>query len=537
MDKFGDTAKSIAKSVVPEKVLHPLRERLSSKASTDGHATTVEAVRHDPSPRVAEPDFLTIDWLRAEIAAIEPALGSYFLVTADGAKPSLCAPTGSYTSLIGAVIAVGAQSQLDIGYMLNRKRRLVSDHEQLAQELSKMPFAQMRFISGGREFAFFVEEWGTEGSSLVAPRPNPVTKKVELNGMAADNFFASPGKSLDELFRSPMMEHCGFDVDVVYTWVNAQDPDWQQQFREHAHPTAMPSIDSPGDGGGGDGDDPTSDRFLSRDELRYSLRSLLHFAPWVGHVYIVSNCKPPEWFDEHNQRVRWIYHEEILDPAFLPTFNSHAIETAIHRVPNLSEHFLYFNDDIFVMRPVTKSDFFVANGIAKIRPEPYGIVQGSLDPNDPDYINAARNGQALLQAEFSKTATRPHTHSPQSMKRSVAQASEELFAEAFDVTRRNRFRSISDISPTSFLYPNFAYLAGKAVMDSPKTALLNANHPYRDRFQSYLDMLRTGRFAELPLTLCINDGGGSAGNDDWGQAIIDFMHAAFKGACEAEKSS
>lgn len=463
-------------------------------------------------------DFLTFEWLGRRIAQ-DSAPKSYFVITSDSAKPSLCAPTDSYQALIDSVIAAADQPNVEIGYMSKGQRVVTPDGAQLAQELASKPFVQVRLVSHEKELAFFVEEWTVDGSTLVAPRPNPVTKNIQLGSSSADTFFETPGKNLEELYPTPLMDDFDFEVDVVYTWVNSEDPDWQKLLADYS-----------------EGDEIEPDRFSNRDELRYSLRSLLRFAPWVHRVYIVSNCKPPEWFDESNQQVVWVYHDEIIDSALLPTFNSHAIEASIHRIPNLSEHFLYFNDDIFVMKPVRKSHFFYTNGIAKIRPEKYGIVHGDVDPSDPDYINAARNAQALLQSKFGRTATRPHTHSPQSMKRSVAQASEATFAEAFEQTRRNRFRSTTDISATSFLYPNFAYLTGEAVTDFPKTALMNVNHPFREKLESYSMMVNSENFADLPLTLCINDGGGSAQNQDWGKAIVEFMHSAFDQSSVAEKS-
>ena len=372
-------------------------------------------------------------------------------------------------------------------------------------------------ISGQKRLAFFLEQWTTDGATLIAPRPNLVTKQIRLGSPSVEAFFDAPGKNLAELYSTPLMEECEFDVDAVYTWVNSADPDWQKLFAEH----------------GGDLD---YDRFGSRDELRYSLRSLLRFAPWIRRVFVVSNCKPPDWFDESNHRVVWVPHEEIIDAELLPTFNSHAIEASIHRIPDLSEHFLYFNDDFFLMRPAHKTDFFVSNGIAKIFPEPYGAVHGDVDPSDPNYINAARNGQALLQSTFGKTPTRPYKHSPHSMRRSVAMASEDAFGEAFHATRRSRFRSITDISPTSFFHPSFAFLTGTAVMDYPKTALLNENHPFQETLKSYSETLNATKFAELPLSLCVNDGGGSTANEEWGRAIVEFMESTFHVASEAEKS-
>jgi len=94
------------------------------------------------------------------------------------------------------------------------------------------------------------------------------------------------------------------------------------------------------------------------DELRYSLRSLEAFAPWVGNIYIVTNGDTPYWLDTSHSRILIITHDEIfLDRSYLPTFNSNAIELQLHRIPNLSRRFLYFNDDVFLGRAVSRGDF------------------------------------------------------------------------------------------------------------------------------------------------------------------------------------
>lgn len=530
MDKFVDAAKTTAKSYVPDKLVRSLRARFRRQPVEEPTSTAIPAQK---SRQNIEPLGVNIDWLMNRVEEIrDPALRSYFWILPETGRPSLCAPADSYPALIDAVISIGSRSSLETVYMADRQRVTAPDDKQLSKDLASKPVAQVRLIASDGEFAFFVERWRTDERALIAPKPNGITKSIQLESPSAEAFLETPGKRLEQLYPTPLIEDCDFDVDAVYTWVDSQDPDWQDLFAKFSDDR------SPRDAKDDlEARDRLADRFLSRDELRYSLRSLLQFAPWIRQVHIVSNCKPPEWFDESNQRVRWIRHEEILDSAVLPTFNSHAIETAIHRIPGLSEHFLYFNDDLFVMRPVKKSDFFVPNGLAKIRPERYGVIHGEVDSRDPDYINAARNGQALLQSAFGKTATKPHTHSPQSMRQSVAKASEERFAAAFEITRRSRFRSTTDIAPVSFLYPNFAFLTGHAVMDFPKTALMNSNHPYRASLGSYSTMLASRDFSGLPLTLCINDGGGSTQNLDWGAAIVDFMRSGFPLASEAEKKS
>lgn len=93
-------------------------------------------------------------------------------------------------------------------------------------------------------------------------------------------------------------------------------------------------------------------------DSRYSLRSLEVNAPWIRNIYIVTNGQVPSWLDTTNPRVHIITHAMIFPNAsFLPTFSSPAIEMNLHRIPGLSDYFIYFNDDVFLGRPVFPYDF------------------------------------------------------------------------------------------------------------------------------------------------------------------------------------
>ena len=82
------------------------------------------------------------------------------------------------------------------------------------------------------------------------------------------------------------------------------------------------------------------------EELRYSLRSLWQFAPWIRRVFIVTNGQVPYWLNVEHPRIDIITQKEIFrNASHLPVFSSPAIESQIHRIPGLSNMFLYFNDD------------------------------------------------------------------------------------------------------------------------------------------------------------------------------------------------
>jgi hypothetical protein len=98
--------------------------------------------------------------------------------------------------------------------------------------------------------------------------------------------------------------------------------------------------------------------------LRYSLRSLEAHAPWIRNVYLVTNGHLPGWLDTAHPRLRLERHDQLFErPDQLPTFNSMAIESTLHRLPDVSRRFLFFNDDIFLGRPLNLAGLVASDGL------------------------------------------------------------------------------------------------------------------------------------------------------------------------------
>lgn len=108
----------------------------------------------------------------------------------------------------------------------------------------------------------------------------------------------------------------------------------------------------------------TKGRFSSsRDELRYSLRSVMDNMPWFRHLFLVTSGQVPPWLDLTHPRVTLVPHSSIFpDPRHLPTFNSAAIETHLHRIPGLSPTYLVINDDLLLTQPVNLDRFVTPEG-------------------------------------------------------------------------------------------------------------------------------------------------------------------------------
>lgn len=131
-------------------------------------------------------------------------------------------------------------------------------------------------------------------------------------------------------------------IDIVYTWVY-EDENLRMDIQKY-NPSAL-----------------FKGSFKDNDELKFSLRSLEKYAPWYNKIYIVvRDGQKPTWLRE-NGRLQFIEHSTIIPSQYLPTFNSLVIESFLHKIPNLSEKYIYFNDDLFLWNKVTPSMFFTAD--------------------------------------------------------------------------------------------------------------------------------------------------------------------------------
>ena len=140
-------------------------------------------------------------------------------------------------------------------------------------------------------------------------------------------------------------------IDLVYLWVDGNDAALQKK-RDAALCRLGQCVPA---------HSKAAARFQDNDELRYSLRSVEKFAPWINHIYIVTDNQRPAWLAD-NKRVTIVDHRDFIPRELLPTFSSNMIELLIYRIPKLSEHFLLANDDFFFGRDVTPDFFFDKNG-------------------------------------------------------------------------------------------------------------------------------------------------------------------------------
>lgn len=143
-------------------------------------------------------------------------------------------------------------------------------------------------------------------------------------------------------------------IDLVYLWVNGNDLKWIAKRNA--------CIGEPSKA-----EENCKERYVDNDELKFSLRSVEKYAPWIRKIFIVTDSQTPEWLETSHPKIQIVDHTEILPTECLPCFNSVVIEHHLHRIPGLSEHFLYANDDMYINKPVTPETFFAKDLLPKIR--------------------------------------------------------------------------------------------------------------------------------------------------------------------------
>lgn len=138
-----------------------------------------------------------------------------------------------------------------------------------------------------------------------------------------------------------------YPIDIVVPWVDGSDPEWRAERAQYR----------PGSSG-----DSNEARYREWGLFQYWFRSIEKYAPWVRTVHLITWGHLPKWLNTDHPKLHIVNHKDYIPEEYLPTFSSHPIELNMHRIPGLAEHFVYFNDDVYLCAPTTAEDFF-ADGL------------------------------------------------------------------------------------------------------------------------------------------------------------------------------
>lgn len=245
-------------------------------------------------------------------------------------------------------------------------------------------------------------------------------------------------------------------IDFVIPWVDGSDPDW---LKEKNAFSPEPSCDD------------REIRYRDWGMLKFWFRAVEENAPWVNKIFFITWGHVPDWLNTDHEKIRIVRHKDYIPAEYLPTFSSHVIELNLHRIPDLSEHFVYFNDDVFLLDKVAPKDFFVGGlpcdwlienpitplfgGFSPVLCEMGCVINKHFSKKDlrklgwkklfnPVYKTLVFRTLAMMQFSnimgfYNSHITQPHLKS----------TFEEVWEEEYDELNKtclNRFRGLNDVN-------------------------------------------------------------------------------------------
>lgn len=302
--------------------------------------------------------------------------------------------------------------------------------------------------------------------------------------------------------------------DIVITWVDGADPDWLEEKKKYMKAEGLKG-----------GSDSRAERYRDWDSLRFWFRGVEKFAPWVRRIFFVTWGHTPSWLNTSHPRLTIVKHRDFIPEEYLPTYNSVAIELNFHRIKGLSENFIYFNDDVFLIAPV-RPDRFFRNGkpcdmlaLQPVVANPKNPVMSHIYQNNAlvlaahfdKYENMRKQPWAyfrpgypprnlvynLLETTFPKFTGFYTAHSAASLCVRTYKTLWEQEYDLLDRTCKNRFRSVDDVN--QYLMQDWQKLSGDFV---PRN--VNRRFSYFEVSDDNRKLLETIRDQKADI-ICVND--------------------------------
>lgn len=180
-------------------------------------------------------------------------------------------------------------------------------------------------------------------------------------------------------------------IDIVIPWVDGSDPEWRKLKNQYSGKEDYGNND---------------ERFRDWDLLRYWFRGVEKYAPWVNKIHFITWGHYPTWLNKEHPKLHIVNHEDYIPKEYLPTFSANPIELNIHRIAELSEKFIYFNDDFFIIDNIAPDDFFegdMPKGMAGLSiPGQVSPEFGSTLLRDYDVINRNFKSREVMRRNFSR---------------------------------------------------------------------------------------------------------------------------------------
>lgn len=300
-------------------------------------------------------------------------------------------------------------------------------------------------------------------------------------------------------------------IDFVITWVDDRDKNWMKKKKFWQEQFGIKTAQD--------------ERYRNWDNLHYQFRAIEKYAPWVNHIYLVTDQQRPKWLELDGNNVSIVDHTEIIPEEYLPTYNSNVIELYLHKIQNLSEKFVYFNDDVFIIDKVEPDDFFKNDlpreraGFSLLTPVKDEIISNVLYNNSTllnDYFKKneivkanpfkwinIKNGSDLIRtlilSFWTSISTFKQSHLSTSFNKETFNEVWDIYGEELKSASKEKFRSKNDYS--QWLFKDWQLASNKFEPRKHKfghyATLFNENDV--DNCSRYIE-------EQKAKVICVNDG-------------------------------
>lgn len=255
------------------------------------------------------------------------------------------------------------------------------------------------------------------------------------------------------------------DIDFVLAWVDGGDPEWVRLRNGYCEESKKIN----------------EAQYRDWGVLKYWFRAVEAYAPWVRKIHFVTCGQTPQWLNTAHPKLHLVNHTDYIPAEYLPTFSSHAIELNFHRIPGLTEQFVYFNDDMYLNDTVSHTDFFVDGHpcdsaiLEQLVPSVMRDDFKHILCNDMAFVNDHFRKHAVMRRDPAKWFSPKYgkmllkniyygmpkgfsafhnSHVPSAMLKSTYEKVWELEPEVLHCTCKNRFRGLNDVNQYIMSYYN-----------------------------------------------------------------------------------
>jgi hypothetical protein len=298
-------------------------------------------------------------------------------------------------------------------------------------------------------------------------------------------------------------------IDFVMTWVDDTDEQWLAEKNEYA-PKYMKNNTINGDC-----------RYRDWDILKYWFRSVEKYATWVRKIHFVTCGHLPDFLNVNHPKLNIVKHSDYIPQEYLPTFSARAIELNFHRIPDLTEQFVYFNDDMFLNAPLSQEDFFKGGKPCT------QFLERSFVPTDNLWLHVVLNDMGLINKHFSKrdfvkknlfkylnpkygkrnkyhllTIACRNFHEIENMHvaspllKSTLEEVWEKEHDVLDATSRDKFRTLSGVN--QYIFSSWDIVRGNFC---PSRSISRAYNLCDDNLQACVEDIKYGK----NKLICVND--------------------------------